>query len=307
MNFTFRQIRYFVAVADSFSVSRAAAELHISQSAVTSAIRELETELGAALFERNPRGVSLTTQGHQFLLHARRILGAMTEAGQSLKAVAQQDQGQLTIGVTTLVAGYYLSEALGRFRRAFPAVRIEVKEDEQPYLEHQIVNGEVDVGILMTNRTIRQEAFDTELLTRSPLRVWLAANHPLCAESTLSLKALGEEPMISLTADQLDQIIGGGLRRYGIAPRIVLRTASVEAVRSLVASQLGVALLPDFAYRPWSLEQERVEARTIKEPIPAIDIGLVWRRGSRLDWTAREFIDIVRDQSRLRARQQVSR
>ncbi len=93
MNFTFRQIRYFVAVADSFSVSRAAAELHISQSAVTSAIRELETELGAALFERNPRGVSLTTQGHQFLLHARRILGAMTEAGQSLKAVAQQDQG----------------------------------------------------------------------------------------------------------------------------------------------------------------------------------------------------------------------
>lgn len=206
MNFTFRQIRYFVAVADSFSVSRAAAELHISQSAVTSAIRELETELGAALFERNPRGVTLTAQGHQFLLHARRILGAMTEAGQSLKAVAQQDQGQLTIGVTTLVAGYYLSEAIGRFRRAFPAVRIEVKEDEQPFLEHQIVNGEVDVGILMTNRTIRQEAFDTELLTRSPLRVWLAANHPLCTESTLSLKALGEEPMISLTADQLDQI-----------------------------------------------------------------------------------------------------
>ena len=83
------------------------------------------------------------------------------------------DEGRLTLGVTPLVAGYYRSEALGRFRRAFPAVQIEVKEDEQPYLEHQIVNGEVDVGILMTNRTIRQEAFDTELLTRSPLRVWL--------------------------------------------------------------------------------------------------------------------------------------
>ncbi len=307
MNFTFRQIRYFVAVADSFSVSRAAAELHISQSAVTSAIRELETELGAPLFERNPRGVTLTTQGHQFLLHARRILGAMTEASHSLKAVAQQDQGRLTIGVTTLVAGYYLSEALGRFRRAFPAVQIEVKEDEQPFLEHQIVNGEVDVGILMTNRTIRQEAFDTELLTRSPLRLWLAANHPLCAESTLSLTALGEEPMISLTADQLDQNHRWRPAPLRHLPRIVLRTASVEAVRSLVASQLGVALLPDFAYRPWSLEQERVEARTIKEPIPAIDIGLVWRRGSRLDWTAREFIDIARDQSRLRARQALPR
>lgn len=72
--------------------------------------------------------------------------------------------------------------------------------------------------------------------------------------------------MISLTADQLDQIIGGGLRRYGISPRIVLRTASVEAVRSLVASQLGLALLPDFAYRPWSLEQERAAATMAVQP-----------------------------------------
>jgi DNA-binding transcriptional LysR family regulator len=123
MNFTFRQIRYFVAVADSFSVSRAAAELHISQSAVTSAIRELETEARRRPVRAQSARVSLTTQGHQFLLHARRILGAMTEAGQSLKAVAQQDQGRLTIGVTTLVAGYYLSEALGRFRRAFRRCR----------------------------------------------------------------------------------------------------------------------------------------------------------------------------------------
>jgi DNA-binding transcriptional LysR family regulator len=302
MNFTFRQIRYFVAVADCLSVSRAAQELHISQSAVTGSVRELEEGLGAKLLERGPRGVTLTAQGHQFLLHARRILGAMSDATHSLNAFTHHEEGQLTIGVTSLVAGYYLSDALGRFRRLFPAVRLEVKEDEQPYLEHQIVNGEIDVGLLMTNRTIRHEAFDTELLTRSPLRLWLPANHALCAQPTLSLQALAHEPLIALTADQMEQVIRSGLRRHGLHPHTVLRTASVEAVRSLVTSHLGIALMPDFAYRPWSLEQERVEARAIKEPIPAIDIGLVWRRGSRLDWAAREFIEIAKEQGRLRAR-----
>ncbi|ALP40025.1 LysR family transcriptional regulator [Aeromonas schubertii] len=302
MNFTFRQVRYFVAVADCLSVSRAAQELHISQSAVTGAIRELEEGVGATLFERGPRGVTLTPQGHQFLLHARRILGAMSDAAHSLKGAAKEEEGRLTIGVTSLVAGYYLSDALGRFRRLFPGVNIEVKEDEQAFLEHQIVNGEIDVGLLMTNRTIRHEAFETELLTRSPLRLWLPANHPLCAQPSLSLTELAEEPLIALTADQMEQVIQAGLRRYGLRPRIVLRTGSVEAVRSLVTSHLGLALLPDFAYRPWSLEQERVEAREIKEPIPAIDIGLVWRRGSHLPWEAREFIEIAKEQGRLRAR-----
>ena len=99
--------------------------------------------------------------------------------------------------------------------------------------------------------------------------------------------------MISLTADQLDQIIGGGLRRYGIAPRIVLRTASVEAVRSLVASQLGspcCRILPT-APGPWSRNGSR-PAHQGAHPRHRHRPG--GRRGSRLDWTAREFIDIAR-------------
>ena len=152
-----------------------------------------------------------------------------------------------------------------------------------------------------------RHALQTEVLTHSPHRLWLPARHPLLERDSISLADVASEPLIQLNADEMGLHTQRIWTRAGLTPHVTLRTASVEAVRSLVASQLGVALLPDFAYRPWSLEQERVEARPIKEPIPAIDIGLVWRRGSRLDWTAREFIDIARDQSRLRARQPVSR
>ena len=121
-----------MAVADSFSVSRAAAELHISQSAVTSAIRELETELGAACSSAIRAGHP-HHPGSPVSAHARRILGAMTEAGQSLKAVAQQDQGRLTI--RDHAGGRLLPVGGPRpLSPAFPAVQIEVKEDEQPYL-----------------------------------------------------------------------------------------------------------------------------------------------------------------------------
>ena len=102
--------------------------------------------------------------------------------------------------------------------------------------------------------------------------------------------------MISLTADQLDQIIGGGLRRYGIAPRIVLRTASVEAVRSLVAAGLGLSIQPDMTYRPWSLEGDIIEARPIADLSQTLDVGLAWRRGTARPALVDPFLTVAREQ-----------
>src|SRR6476620_4099824 len=99
MAFSFRQIQYFVAVAESGAVSRAAHELSISQSTVTEAIRELESDLGFSLFERRAHGVALTLKGHHFLRHARRILSEIADARRALKDEAAEVDGQLALGV----------------------------------------------------------------------------------------------------------------------------------------------------------------------------------------------------------------
>lgn len=302
MNVTLRQIRYFIAVAEAASVSSAARDLSISQSAVTTAIRELERSVGARLLERSSSGVSLTHEGHLFLTHAKRILTDVAEAGHAVRARPAPRRGALTIGVTSLVAGYYLADLLERYQRAFPEVEIAVAEDLHGFLEHMLINGEIDVAILMVNMLVDHGALGAEILTRSPHRLWLAADHPLCAKAEAALREVAAAPQITLVADGIDQIMAATWRRRRLNPQQRLRTGSLEAVRSLVAADFGLAVLPDFVYRPWSLEFERVEARQIQEELPTVDIGLVWRRGAVLNWTAQEFIEIARDQSRAKAR-----
>ena len=88
--------------------------------------------------------------------------------------------------------------------------------------------------------------------------------------------------------------------RHQLAPRTLLRTSSLEAVRSLVGAGAGVTVLPDFLYRPWTLDAEHVDVRRLRDELPTVDVGLVWRRGLRLEPQATEFIEVAREQSRSR-------
>jgi len=290
-----RQISYFLAAAEMESVSGAARELGISQSAITSALQALEAEMGASLFARHAKGIRLTHEGHQFLVHARRIISAVADARRAVGSRPDVMQGDLNLGVTRMVSGYYLAELLARFRRIFPKIDVHVVEDERTYLEHLLVNGELDVGLVLVSNLRDRQALESEILIRSPSRVWLPAGHPLLTRHVLSLAEMESEPMIMLSVDELSETTTAYWHQAGLRPSTVLTTASVEAVRSLVGLGVGLAILPDMAYRPWSLEGDKLEARELSNTIPTIDVGLVWRRGAPLRPTARQFLDMCRE------------
>jgi DNA-binding transcriptional LysR family regulator len=302
VNVTLRQFRYFIAVADCASVSAAARQLNIAQSAITTAVRQLEEEVGVRLFERSSRGVILTPDGHRFLSSARRVIASVADATHLLRAQPNALVGQLSIGVTPLVAGYYLSELLSRFARACPQVEVSVAEDEPRYLEHLLINGEVDVAIMISSALGDRQALATETLTRSRNRVWLASRPSLADRDDVSLAEVADCPLIVLAADRIDEVMRGVWLRHQLAPRTLLRTSSLEAVRSLVGAGMGVTILPDFVYRPWSLEADRIEARNLRDEVATLDIGLVWRRGLTMDPLSAEFIEVAREQSAARAR-----
>src|SRR5690554_6096361 len=148
MSFTLRQVRYFVAVAESGSISRAARQLSVSQSAVTEAVKDLEGDLGTALLERSGRGVALTHRGQVFLRSAGRILEAVADARRTLPG-DDSPAGELHLGASSVVAGYILADLLARFRRAFPAIAVAAFEDSPEYLEHLLINGELDVAVML--------------------------------------------------------------------------------------------------------------------------------------------------------------
>lgn len=296
-HFTLKQFRYFLAITEAGSVAAAARMVNIAQSAVTNAVLELEATLGTRLFERTPRGMVLTQAGHRFQASARKVISAVAEAGMVDRGEPETLTGSLTLGVTSLVAGYYLADLFARFQRSHPNVRISVVEDSPQFLEHLLVNGEVDLAIMVSNALGDPQALVVETLTSSPNRVWLAASHPLAERGELTLAECAAVPQIVLEADRVEAVLRGVWARYGLRPEVVLRTSSLEGVRSLVGVGAGITLLPDFLYRPWTLDADHIEVRSLRDAVPSIAVGLVWRRGTRTREVVGEFIELAREQS----------
>jgi len=296
--FTLRQLQYFIAVAEEGTVSGAAQSLSISQSAVTDAIKELESDLGVTLFERHRRGLTITHKGHQFYRHANRILGDVQDARRSFAAgEPAAPPSQLSLGVTSLVAGYVLSDLLARFRRAYPGVNVSAIEDNGDYLEHLLIGGELDVAVMVISNLRDRNALQAEIFETSPYRLWLPLGHRLAAADSIELSDIASEPLIMLTVDETEENTGKLLSALGTRLNVAFRTRSVEAVRSLVATGAGIALLPDLVYRPWSLEGDRIESRDISGALPVVQVGMVWRRGSSLPQAGRDFIGIAQGQA----------
>lgn len=295
---TLRQIRHFIAVAETGSISAGAQAVFVSQSSLTLAIQQLETDIGVRLFERHAKGMNLTHQGHQFLRQSYLILATVDNAKRSLQLGTESLSGKLTIGVTSLVAGYFLVELLKRFKSAYPNVNIQVIEDERPYIEHLLVSGEIDIGVLILSNIEDRDALQTEVLMHSPYRLWLPPLHPLLEHESIGLADVAGQPLIQLNVDEIDVHARRIWGRAGLKPEIAMKTASTEAVRSLVAAGMGIAILPDMAYRAWSLEGNMIEARKLVDLLEPLDIGLAWRRGSARPELVTPFLTIARENSK---------
>lgn len=279
MPVSLRQIRYFVSTAEHGQISQAAAELGISQSAVTTAIKDLEQTVGLDLFVRSTHGMEMTTAGRQFLFHAYEILNKVDEAT-NLLLPAGDFAGQLTVAASYTVIGYFLPNHLGRLRRAWPNLDIQLFELNREAIEEGLLSNRYDMAVLLTSNVINSD-LATETLMSSRRRLWVPARHRLLSRGSVGLKEIAEEPYIMLTVDEAAHTALRYWSNTSYRPNVTLRTSSVEAVRSLVADGQGVAILSDMVLRPWSLEGKRIETIVPTEPIPSMDVGLAWRRGAQ--------------------------
>ena len=287
MAFSLRQLRYFVATAELGQISQAAVDLSISQSAITTAIKELEQILGVSLFLRTPHGMDLTEAGRQFLSHAYDILNKVDEA-MRLDFVSSEIEGTLTVAATYTVIGYFLPVHIERLRRLFPRLDIQLFEQNRESIEEGLLTNRYDISVLLTSNILNPQ-LSTETLLGSTRRLWVPAQHPLLQREDVGLREIAEEPYIMLTVDEAAH---SSLKYWSSSPyqpRVILRTSSIEAVRSMVANGLGVAILSDMVHRPWSLEGRRIETINVKDPVPAMNIGLAWRKGAELTPAAKAF------------------
>lgn len=294
MSLSLKQIRYFVAAAETGRVSQAAMELNVSQSTVTAAIQQLESAVGARLLERVSTGVTMTMEGSRFLSQGRQILAAVDEAVRCTHVAAEPLRGVVRIGVTYTVSGYFLPRHQMRFHASFPGVRIELFEAPRDVVERALLDGEINLAIMLVSNLKSSDVLASEILLRSPRRLWLAHNHPLTRNDRIDLASIAKYPYVLLTVDDAHETTLRYWNASFLEPKTIFQTSSMEAVRAMVGGCMGVTILSDLIYRPWSLEGHRIVTRTIEEDVPSLDIGIVWRRGGELSSAANAFRDFMR-------------
>jgi DNA-binding transcriptional LysR family regulator len=279
-----RHLRYFVAVAEELHFHRAAERLHISQPPLSQQIRALERELGVTLLERNRRHVTLTPAGAAFLEEARAILEATERAADTARRVAAGELGTIRIGfVGSATFSPTLPALLREFRDAYPDVDLRLRELQTSEQLESLAAGRIDLGV------IRGPLGDSDLtagleqlvILRETLVAAVPEAHPLAAKARLRAADLRGESFVILRrheAPGLFASMASVMRGAGGMPSDVLEVAEMQTILGLVASGLGVSLVPASV---GEAERPGLTFIALADPSPEIELALAWRATAR--------------------------
>jgi DNA-binding transcriptional LysR family regulator len=274
MPLTLNQLRYFCELADAGNFGRAAERLHMTQPPLSRQIAGLESELGTELFERGPKGVTLTAAGRQLLVDAREVLRLAALAQRNVVAARRGETGQLSLGFT-MCAAYSVVPVLTRlYKAAFPKVEFRVREMMPVVLDRALREGDIDLGISFPG--LDGPGTMSRLLLREPMSVVLPVNHGLARVRRLNVKNLSAESFLIVPRDQAPSLHDNVVQRCqsaGFTPKIGLEVYLQQTIVNLVAAGLGVAFVPS------SMQKAQVKGAVFK-PVdnpPMVDQLLVWQ------------------------------
>lgn len=238
-----RHLRYFIAVAEELNFRRAAERVHIDQTPLSRAVRDLETYLGVALFVRAPRHLRLTPAGAQLLKEAHKVLIRMERAKRVVRQTDARYRSPLRIGIADGIAQVKLANCLARWRGVAPEILLEVHEMRASELAVALKREEVDVGFsfgLTDDEAIAQEpAWNYPVLALLPL------GHELASSTSLALSDLLAFPLVSCRADRqpgLAQQIKSIVQRHANEPTVAGEASSLSGYITRIAAGLGVGL-----------------------------------------------------------------
>ena len=235
MSFTLKQIRYFVAVAETGSITEAGRRLHISQPSVSAAIAELEDRFKVELFIRHhAQGLTLTPAGSRLLKDAKSLLDQAEELRQGAVGLGQALEGELHVGCFQTFAPLVMPRVIRAFAAAHPAISITLHESHVQGVLDGLAAGRFELALTYDLNIGEEFAFDP--LTEVPLHAVLARNHRLAKQPAVTLKELAELPMVLLNLPQSREYFLSLFAARGLRPRIAQETPTFETLRGLVAA-----------------------------------------------------------------------
>ncbi|MBV8628283.1 MAG: DNA-binding transcriptional regulator HcaR [Paraburkholderia sp.] len=270
-----RHLRYFIAVADELSFTRAAQRLHTAQPSLSQQIRNLEDEVGTPLFERTRRKVELTEAGKVFLAEARLVVA---QADRAVARARQVGQGRatVTIGFVPAAEIRVFPVILPRLRLRYPEVNVELRSLPTAEQEEALLRGDIDVAFM--RRPVVSPELRSEVVLTEPLVVVLPSGHPLAKQERIAPAQLSGEPFISTHpqfSGQVHSVVEAYCEAHGIERKVAQVATNILLNLNLVGMGLGYALLPAYVS---SLTSSAICTRPLEGEPPTIDLLMVSRK-----------------------------
>jgi DNA-binding transcriptional LysR family regulator len=264
-----RQLRAFVAIAESGTFTAGALRVHVTQAAISMQIRQLETEIGAKVFVRAPRHVILTEAGEQLLRRARHILREHDAALDEIAELAGAERGRLRIGsASAMVLTEQLPAILKELRKQHPAAEIAVTSGTSEVLVDQILAGEVDVAFVSLPVDVR--GIKTERLSEDQLVAIASPRHKLSKQRTISAYTLaGERLILGERGGNTRRLIDQFFAQAGVTLRVAMELSRQQAIRRMVEEDMGVGIVP---------------LQSVKEEVEKGKLIRWWIEGAQINW-----------------------
>jgi LysR family hydrogen peroxide-inducible transcriptional activator len=274
-----KDLRYLVAVADTRHFGRAAERSFVSQPTLSAQLKKLEAYLGVQLIERAPKRVQLTAAGEEIVERARRILEASDEIVELARGHRDPLAGRLRLALLPTIGPYQLPNVAARLRKQLPRLELMLYEYQTDPMLEKLHSGEIDVGILAF--PVQMDGLDSRVLYQEPFMVALPAAHPLAQRKTIKVDDLAHETLLLLEdghclRDQALDICSS----IDLHEKQDFRATSLETLRQMVASGVGITLLPELAGRGAYGAARGVTIRPFAKPVPTRTIGAIWRKST---------------------------
>jgi DNA-binding transcriptional LysR family regulator len=270
----FRQLEYFIAVAEEANFTRAADRVHISQSGVSAQIRQLEADLGAVLIDRSTRVATLTPAGAAAIQHARATLASMAALRQAVDEVMGLIRGGLVIGMVSGCTLSGLFDALAAFHHAHPGVEISLVEDNSERLTERVRSGTADAAVIGTVGMI-PPGLEALSISSERLVVAVPLDHPLAKRKRISLAQISAYPIVCMPHGTAPRtMFDQACAAKGVSMDIVLQAGAPTAVADLATRGFGVAILTESMA---AMHASRLKALFINDLPTSAGLAMIWR------------------------------
>jgi DNA-binding transcriptional LysR family regulator len=289
----FKQLRSFIEVVHRGGFTQAAHTLHISQSAVSKQVAQLEQDLGTPLLERQGSHLHLTAAGRIVLERGEAMLRLRQELQSELDDLSQLGRGELRLGLPLLGSDALFAGLFAEYRRRYPNITIHLLEGGSRSVEQAVQSGELELGGSLTPN---DPAFAYQPFCNEPLDALLPVDHPLANAGRVSLAQLADTPFLLYQRSfELNDRLLSACQQLGFTPKEGGRSGQADFLAALVAAGQGVVLLPSVVAR--GLERPGVVRLALSEPTDLRwDIAFIWRQGAYLSRAAQAWLQLLREQ-----------